>query len=69
LIVVHGLLPRLILSPPAAARRGRWQERQLHDSTARGSEVRTALAAMAGIATGAKVIDLAAARRRAKKAA
>jgi len=40
----------------------------LHYSTARGSEVRSELAAMAGIATGAKVIDLAAARRR-KKAA
>ncbi len=41
---------------------------QLHYSTARGGEVRSALAKVAGIATGGKVIDLAAARRR-KKAA
>lgn len=36
---------------------------QLHYSTARGDEVRSALAQVAGIATGAKVIDLAEARR------
>ncbi|MBK9032066.1 MAG: hypothetical protein IPL61_12205 [Myxococcales bacterium] len=36
---------------------------QLHYSTARGDEVRSALAQVAGIATGAKVIDLATARR------
>lgn len=37
---------------------------QLHYSTARGDEVRTALAQVAGIATGAKIIDFAAAARR-----
>ena len=37
---------------------------QLHYSTARGAEVRSALANIAGIATGGEVIDLAAARRR-----
>ncbi len=37
---------------------------QLHYSTARGDEVRTALAQVAGIATCAKVIDLAEARQR-----
>lgn len=37
---------------------------QLHYSTARGAEVRSALANIAGIATGGQVIDLAAARRR-----
>ena len=36
---------------------------QLHYSTARGDEVRSALAQVAGIATGAKVIDLGEARR------
>jgi hypothetical protein len=36
---------------------------QLHYSTARGDEVRAALANIAGIATGAKIIDLADARR------
>jgi hypothetical protein len=37
---------------------------QLHYSTARGDEVRAALAQVAGIATGGNVIDLAAVRRR-----
>src|SRR5439155_9947190 len=38
---------------------------QLHYSTARGAEVRSALANIAGIATGGNVIDIATARRRA----
>jgi hypothetical protein len=42
---------------------------QLHYSTARGSEVRTALAKVASIATGGQVIDLATERRRRKPVA
>ncbi len=42
---------------------------QLHYSTARGDEVRSALAQVAGIATAGKVIDLATARRARKQAA
>ena len=44
------------------------QAMQLHYSTARGSEVRSALSKVAGIATGGQVIDLAATRRRRKAA-
>jgi hypothetical protein len=39
-------------------------EMQLHYSTARGSEVKQALAKVANIATGAQVIDISSARRR-----
>jgi hypothetical protein len=41
---------------------------QLRYSTARGAEVRAALAKVAGMATGATVIDIGTARKRSKAA-